>query len=334
MKKLDISAILRNAFKTVENHELSPGKYSRWMNIPGTGERDRKSNAYGCADAANILYTLRMMPKDKASKDAFVEAIRSFQNPETGYFTEGSHHIIHTTAHCTAALELFDAAPLYPFADMKKYTEFSVFESYMAEYDWLRLGKAAHAGAGIYASLSINGDVDAEWKKAYFSYFNRNCDPKTGLFITEPVPEYTKRLQIGDAFHYYFNYGDFHEAFPYPEALIDSCLDAYKNDLLDDQWGVFGRQFHFIEMDWIYCLNRSTNQTNHRFDEVKETLYSFAKGYIDFLDSVDFKTHTSANDLHLLFGTLCALAELQRALPGIIVSDIPTRLVLDRRPFI
>ena len=36
----------------------------------------------------------------------------------------------------------------------------------------------------------------------------------------------------------------------------------------------------------------------------------------------------------LLFGYLCAFAELQQALPGSCVTDRPLKLVLDRRPFI
>ena len=39
-------------------------------------------------------------------------------------------------------------------------------------------------------------------------------------------------------------------------------------------------------------------------------------------------------DLHMLFGSVCALAELQSALPGMIITEKPLRLVLDRRPFI
>ena len=46
------------------------------------------------------------------------------------------------------------------------------------------------------------------------------------------------------------------------------------------------------------------------------------------------ETHAGLNDMHTLFGCICALAELQSFLPGEIVSDVPLKLVLDRRPFI
>ena len=56
--------------------------------------------------------------------------------------------------------------------------------------------------------------------------------------------------------------------------------------------------------------------------------------YTDFLGSIDVKTHDGFNDLHMLFGTTCALAELQQALPGEMAVKKPLKLVLDRRPFI
>lgn len=40
------------------------------------------------------------------------------------------------------------------------------------------------------------------------------------------------------------------------------------------------------------------------------------------------------DDLHMTFGALCAVAELQLALPGEIRTPRPLLLVLDRRPFI
>ena len=332
MTKLDITPVLQSALAVVDSHRISDGNYSRWIKLPGMGERNYGTNAYGCADAANILYTLGKFPTDLDLRASFVKHLQAMQNPETGYFTEGSHHIIHTTAHCTAALELFDARPLHPFADMLKYLDIEEFIKYMTkDYNFLKSGKAAHAGAGIYASLSINGDADASWKKAYFDFFDSTCNPTSGLWEKNPDNDFTRRFQIGDSFHYYFNYGDFHRAIPYPEALIDSCLDAYKGGMFEAE---FGRQFHFIEMDWLYCMNRASHQTNHRYDEIKETAYSFAKGYIDYLQNVDYTNDPNANDLHLLFGVMCALAELQKMLPEFVISDIPTRHVLDRRPFI
>ena len=110
MMKIDITEILESILETVHSHKLGDGQYARYHACRGA-----KINAYGCADAANILYSLRSLPRDRAERDAFVAAIRSFQDPASGYFLEGSHHKIHTTAHCTAARELFDALPLYPF---------------------------------------------------------------------------------------------------------------------------------------------------------------------------------------------------------------------------
>ena len=60
----------------------------------------------------------------------------------------------------------------------------------------------------------------------------------------------------------------------------------------------------------------------------------FAEFYINNLNNIDYKHDDRWNDLHMLFGTCCALAELQAALPGEIITDYPLRLVLDRRPFI
>ena len=56
--------------------------------------------------------------------------------------------------------------------------------------------------------------------------------------------------------------------------------------------------------------------------------------FVDYLSQVDPLRDEEFNDLHMLFGAVCALAELQQALPGLITSTVPLKLVLDRRPFI
>jgi hypothetical protein len=39
-------------------------------------------------------------------------------------------------------------------------------------------------------------------------------------------------------------------------------------------------------------------------------------------------------DLHALNGTMSAFAELQQAVPGLLRTERPLKLILDRRPFI
>jgi hypothetical protein len=52
------------------------------------------------------------------------------------------------------------------------------------------------------------------------------------------------------------------------------------------------------------------------------------------MNGIDYENDEEFNDLHMLFGAVCCLAELQMALPGKILTSKPLRLVLDRRPFI
>lgn len=332
MERLEIDNILNNILISVKAHELETGKYCRWTNRHESYEgRDYGWNAYGCADAANILYTLNCFPRDIEERKKWIDALQKKQDSQTGIFYEGTHHEFHTTAHCVAALELFDARPMYSLFKLEKYKDINEFYKMCEDVDWLHCGKAAHPGAGLYAALVITEMVDDKWVQEYFSWFNENCDGATGVWARQPVSNYPVYTQIGDAFHFLFNYDHAKEPIPYPDKLIDFCLNAYRNGKMPEK---FGKQFHFIEMDWVYCLNRASRQTDHRFNEVKEVLYEFAKSYVAYLENVDWEYDGEANDIHLLFGTICCLAELQLALPGKIHSSRPLRLVLDRRPFI
>ena len=104
----NIQDIIEKIASVVDTHKLSDGRYARWI-TPGKNNRDTGINPYGCADAANILYTIGRFPSDADERAEWIKALREMQNPETGLFNESTHHPIHTTAHCMAALELFDA---------------------------------------------------------------------------------------------------------------------------------------------------------------------------------------------------------------------------------
>ena len=94
------------------------------------------------------------------------------------------------------------------------------------------------------------------------------------------------------------------------------------------------RPVWFADVDWAYCLSRALRQTDHRFAEGRAALADFAVDYATFLLGLDPERDEGLDDLHRLFGAVCALAELQQAAPGTLRSERPLRLVLDRRPFI
>ena len=348
MKKLDIRPIIKAVKETVQSHELEQkGAYCRWLWQDGNNTRKLGINEYGCADAVNILYTINDFYCDEETRRARIAALQSMQNKETGMFVEATHHTIHTTAHCTAALELFDVKPLYPVTDLHRFmTKEALYDFLENNVNWNDPWPQSHKGAGIYAALVNADEVTEEFQKNYFDWMWENADPKTGFWkkgFAENAPVTSARYPNGkesaDAtyaymaggFHYMFNHEYAKMPLRYPEKVIDSCIKMYNEGGLPTS---FGKDINFIEVDWVYCINRAARQTTHRHDEVVMLLEDFAEKFVDFLLSIDYKTHDRFNDLHMLFGTACALAELQQALPGKIITEKPLKLVLDRRPFI
>ena len=329
---ININSLIEKIGKVVKSHYLGDGAYARYLTQDEQGTRDMGINEYGCADAMNILYTINAFPTGKEREEALC-ALLSLQSQQTGMFTEKTHHPIHTTAHCTAAIELFDAVPKYPIYGMQKLFTKDGLKELLDSLDWFdNPWPQSHQGAGVYVVGVLTDSVDLDWQEHYFKLIYDETDEDYGMS--------RRGTFIGDAptahhlygwFHYMFNMEYAHKPLRYPEKLIDTCIELYDTDSLDK---TFGKYIGFREIDWVYALNRATRQTPHRFGEAKERLRRFAVDFIDYLNSLDFETDDGVNDLHMLFGTVCCLAELQTALPGEIVSTKPLRLVLDRRPFI
>ena len=335
MKPYVIDDLIGEIRHCVETHRLEkPGEYARWI----FGENKNLGvNEYGCADAANILYTIGEFPRDPAVRAADIAVLQGMQDSETGMFSEPTHHTIHTTAHCTAALELYDAAPLYPCRALEAYTEKE------ALYDILENGirwdtdpwRDSHIGAGLLPSLANTGMVGLEWKNWYFDWMWEHTDPENGFIFGGKEKKAGLYQYMASGFHYMFNHECEHRPYRYPERIIDSCLS-----LIED--GLSGKEgarrlavyCDFIDIDVVYTLTRAMRQTPYRFEEGKQALEIFAERYLQMMYAIDYKNDKCFNDLHMLFGAVCCLAELQAALPGKILSTKPLRLVLDRRPFI
>ena len=352
MKKIDMRAVIAAVHETVKNHELSElGSYCRWRWQNPEGTRKLGLNEYGCADALNILYTIDEFGCDEQTRLSRIAALRSMQNKESGMYVEATHNTIHTTAHCTAALELMDVRPECPIYALHPHVASKeALAAFMESIDWSSPWPESHKGAGIYAALVNSGEMTREIEDNYFEWLWDNADPESGFWRSgyankapytycdnqfgkgEPTAMYT---YMAGGFHYMFNHEYARRPLRYPERIIDTCLKLYREVGMRDD---FGKNIGFLEVDWVYCINRASRQTPHRFEEVKAAIADFAQIFTSYLlglaESGEYRTHERFNDLHMLFGAVCAIAELQEALPGVIVTEKPLRLVLNRRPFI
>jgi hypothetical protein len=341
--QLDVRGIIREARKVVAAHEgANPGEYHRILIATADKTIPTGINAYGCADAANILYTLDEMPRDSAERDSWVAAMQQFQNAETGLFEDGSHSQLHTTAYVLASLDFFEARakhPLKALHPLLKKEEMAAFLDKLRWHDepWLD----SQEGAGIYTALLLNRDISREWEDWYFEWLWNEEDPATGFWRKDkPLPLNDRDAAtpifhyLGGSFHYLFNVVYAKRPQRYPERAIDTCLTIFN----DNHQPLYGESFlagiSYAEIDWVYYVNRSVRQCGYRFEECQIAMQKAAEKYITYLNQLDYSNHEAFNDLHKLFGMICALSEFQQALPGQIISERPLRQVMDRRPYI
>lgn len=329
-----LDPILEKAKLAIAAHKLPlPGQYARYRVLPG---REVLLNAYGCADAANLLYTINEMPTDSATQTAMIQTLQAFQNPQTGLFSEGEavkfpHVPFHTTAHCLGALELFDAQPLAPVRDFKRYEDPAAVAPFLNSLDW-NAGRSAHYAAGLFSTLFLTKKMTLEWQNAFFDCLDSNVDRKYGVSRAGAVDAQLipRWHHMGDWFHLLFCYFACHRPFPFADRVVDYCLDLYaRNDFPDS----FGKGQRFLDIDWAFTIHRSALQSGHRLPEVRAQLLDFAQKFTAYLLASPLD-EPQWDDMHLMFGSICGLAELQIALPGELISTRPLRQILERRPFI
>gem|GEM_PF-276668 len=354
---IDLQPVIDATLETLERAKTGPGRYLRRPDrTPGNPPSGPDPDPYGCAGAANLLYSIGAFPGDPGERACWTRTLQGMQNPQTGLFYEaatggfvsvaaglndwkafsgaGIHHPFHATAHCIAALELFDAKPLHKTRGLDFLAPEGSLETFLdhlpwAEHPW----NASHQGAGVFAARVISGEATPRWRDRYFAWLENEADATTGFWrrgcIDHSRPE-SFFPHLAGTFHYLFNHEHSRRPLRHPRALIDSSLAIVQNGVRP----TLGRRMGFAELDWIYCLTRAVRQSGHRFGEVQSALRTFCAGYARFLLERINAPAPFCDDLHALLGVISALAELQAALPGFLKTDIPLRLVLDRRPFI
>ncbi|MCQ2432839.1 MAG: hypothetical protein MJ175_09590, partial [Clostridia bacterium] len=233
MKTRDIQPIIEKIRERVAAHKLAPGSYARYLWQSPDERREMGENPYGCADAANILYTINDFPRDREEREASVRVLQSMQGDD-GLFHEHTHHFIHTTAHCAAAIELFDAAPAKPCYDLLKYLDTRKLDELLENLDWEKSPwNNSHQGAGIYVAMNLTGAADRNWNRHYFDWFWENTDPETGFWMGKRgnvIPKAPLYQYMAGGFHYMFNHEYARMPLRYPEKIIDSCIAMYDTE--------------------------------------------------------------------------------------------------------
>ena len=209
MLAVNIDGIVGAVKNCVRTHALEErGQYARflWQNEWNT--RELGVNEYGCADAVNILYTLNDFISDPDSRTDHIRALQNLQHKDTGFFEEHTHHVIHTTAHCIAALELLDARPLYPVYALKEHFTAAGIRLFLDGLNWENgPWQASHQGAGIYVCGKLTDAGDSAWEKAYFDWLWNNTDPDSGFWMKNGTGDTTPLYQhMAGSFHYFFNH--------------------------------------------------------------------------------------------------------------------------------
>jgi hypothetical protein len=329
---IDLRDFVTAVVEIVGRHRLDgPGRYV--CRLEQDGSASRGIDAYGCADAVNLLYTADRWPA-AGERQAMATELGALQDPMSGLFRDPTHDPLHTTAHVLGALDLLEAGPSYRLSALDAQATPAALEAFLESLDWVwSPWREAHKGAGLYAARVLAGEASAPWVARYFAWLWEEADPETGLWRRGRIAEGGDALlfhHLAGSFHYLFNHEHAQRPLRYPERVVDSCLRILREDLFPPLCHTVG----YAELDWIYCLSRSSRQSGHRLTEARHALAEVGDRYAAFVLSLDPEHDAGLNDLHRLLGSLSAFAELQSAVPRLVLTEHPLRLVLDRRPFI
>jgi hypothetical protein len=336
---IDLRQFVLNVKAILESHNLgTPGAYKRWLFQNESGNRNMGIDVYGCSDAANILYTIGDLPCSQDERSSWISTLQSFQNKDTGLFSDKDISTIHTCAFSVGALELFEAKPLYPMYGLKEFATKENLYGLLDGLDWVNDSwRSSHKGAGIYAAMVLTGSVPLEWEDWYFQWLWDNADSETGLWKKDCILDENGKEKgapffhfLATAFHYVFNCEYAKRQIRFPEKIVDSCIKAYNENL----YPPLSKSITYNEIDFIYLLSHCMRRTGHRIEEGNKIISEIAKPFINYILGLDVNKDDGINDLHNLFAVICSLAIVQDSLPGFLKTEKPLRMILDRRPFL
>ena len=202
---------------------------------------------------------------------------------------------IHTTAHCIAALELFDAKPLHKLKDLRFYTDPEErCEASSPDLEWRgNPWRESHRGAGLFAAMVIAEEVDSRGRMHISVGSGKTPIQRLGCWQEQtsrgsPIAEQRPWCRTWRARSITSSTCNG----PDDRAVIRSahrrCLAMY-----EERQFPLGQRIGFAEIDWFYCMNRSLRQCNHRFEESRAAIAQLGRELADYV-SVSILRQTMA----------------------------------------
>jgi len=140
----------------------------------------KEPDLYGSSDILMTLHTINALNLNEKQKQEWIEILQGFQNPKTGWFKEKEtfHFKEHSTAYCTAALDLIGGKPKYPLKFLEKVNTKEKVEKWLKRMLWSLAWPTSHRGSGVAATLSMTGEGPEEWFDWFFEWLEKKVNPK------------------------------------------------------------------------------------------------------------------------------------------------------------
>lgn len=245
---------------------------------------------------------------------------------------EAPPHDLHQLACISASLTAVGHPPAQVPVSFQNLREPGELQQFLDKLTWSKDPQTAgRIAASIYSLLLYTDQLPSAWEAAWFGWFQRRVDDHSGLYHHGPAKpvelfgQWTLWPYLAGhvpvlAVHEYA-----HQLHPYPWRLIDTLLD-----MMEINWHLFCRDLEGREVPVIYAFCRSMSVTPHRQEECRQSLRRFSHRWVRYLRE-QLPTATPPPSVHL--NILCALAHLQRCLPGTFHSHRPLLPLQPLLPF-
>jgi len=322
MSLIDIQPVLDSAAGVLDT--CACGDRGAFRRAAGLEGPDPEATAH----AVMLRHMLDLQPCDPAARQNTVQTLNGLLGGKDGLAGES----LSVTAGVFSALRCLDAEIPRAPGVLDSIRDKDLLPVYLERQDWSRKPvKAAREAASLYSTLVLSNAVGPEWEDTWFLWFSRYSDEHTGLFHRGPVtpvdlegqwtlwPYLAGHAQIL-ASHWYA-----HRAHPHSWRLIDTLLD-----MLEINWTLFCRDVSGRELPLMLGMVRSMRLSPHRHEECGQALRRLGHRWVRFLR--EQANSGALTDLCATTRIVCALSELQAALPGFLRSRHPLRSLLSRVP--